>query len=720
MMVYFPRSHSGMPPPDFFKPGLKSLDLNLKTKICTHLELKDLLHLRVVCKWDFSAYILDIIAKEFGADRENLSEREAVEYIGDQIVGIRCLPEHFIETKEEVPDYIATLYKLKKLAKEDFISIYQDSKFTHSLREARFLMQFDGYPNWISKNRSFPSPLFSSVESGDSEAVDYILSNLRDTPYTSYFYKTPTKKRRCLTEVAPLEKAARRGDVKIIESLIASFGKAIASISNSRKKTPLFYAVKSNNPQAVRILLAAGACILSMDGKGDTPLHYAARIGHTIAMYVLIEQGKILFSPPYYHIFISALNSNLDTPLKLAIKNKQLDANKMLLENGALERDEAWIIKSKNGNTLLHYAAGADAIEIIDILIEKAKQEPECFGTGIALDSFISAQNDALETPLHAASFSKSTKALEKLLQNGASVSAINNKGETPLHYAAQTGALDILCILLEHARQLYWDFEEEFDDYLSTQDDSGKTALHYALEFCVNHTHALAVEMLLKYGAKPNLDDYEKTTPLHIAAKGLKFNTSILLPDPEISRNSLSEKAAAALTSQAVDLLLEYGASPNLANAEGETPLHCAAQAYNDKAISALLEIGAQPNSTDRWGNTPLHLAAQVVSAEKNAYLTTFELLLKHHAHVNAINSSKETPLHLLAKYFLGKSHSLKRASKREAIRMLLEKGADLNLTDFIGKTSIDYARQVMTKEEVDALFFENAKKPFSSDGGD
>ena len=56
------------------------------------------------------------------------------------------------------------------------------------------------------------------------------------------------------------------------------------------------------------------------------------------------------------------------------------------------------------------------------------------------------------------------------------------------------------------------------------------------------------------------------------------------------------------------------YGADPNKANDDGETPLYRAARIGETKIVKALLEAGADPNKSDNSGCTPLYWAAAAV----------------------------------------------------------------------------------------------------------
>ena len=62
---------------------------------------------------------------------------------------------------------------------------------------------------------------------------------------------------------------------------------------------------------------------------------------------------------------------------------------------------------------------------------------------------------------------------------------------------------------------------------------------------------------------------------------------------------------------SQAAEILLVAGASPDAKNAVGDTPLTFATQLNRSKLVALLLRYKADINLQDKLGNTPLHIAA-------------------------------------------------------------------------------------------------------------
>ena len=172
------------------------------------------------------------------------------------------------------------------------------------------------------------------------------------------------------------------------------------------------------------------------------------------------------------------------------------------------------------------------------------------------------------------------------------------------------------------------------------------------------------AVRALLRGSANPNVAQGDGLSALHIAAQ--EGNLDI------------------------VKLLLDAKADVAAKTTIGDyTPLHLAAGNGSVAVVSALLDAGADPKAvTSSTGVTPLHLAAKALNGE-----AAVRVLIQKGAPVNAVEtSSGQTALMFAAAYGLGAT-----------VRELLAGGADPSIrteeVDLLQKTVIDREAQTRVR---------------------
>lgn len=178
-------------------------------------------------------------------------------------------------------------------------------------------------------------------------------------------------------------------------------------------------------------------------------------------------------------------------------------------------------------------------------------------------------------TALHDAAERGPARRMELLIEYGANVTLLTRPyKETPLHLATYQGDISKLRVLLGRRA-----------DVVNAQNADGDTTMHLAV---LRFRTMEAIQLLLGYGASMEIRGRDRYTPLQYA----------------ISLD-LEEKAR---------FLLDNGASPNVQDACGRTPLHQAV--VSDKLsldfIKKLVEAGADVNQVDKKRRTALSEAVR------------------------------------------------------------------------------------------------------------
>ena len=320
------------------------------------------------------------------------------------------------------------------------------------------------------------------------------------------------------------------------------------------------------------------------------------------------------------------------------------------------------------GWTPLHLAAKTNAPTMIHILCDKAAEKEATTRLG--------------NTPLLVAALDGAEEAVQTLLQKEANPNAANKARWTPVHYAAATNRAQMIQLLHQHGGELH------------------KTTLkgNSPLSLAVMNDSEEAAALLMQKGSKlGNWRNARNWTALHLAAsKNAPKMLQILSRSAEVDLNAVTDKghtplALAVLQAhlQAVELLLEANASPNVPNTEGWSPLHIAANQDACYMIRLLCVAGANTEIQTKLGNTPLCIAAMRGRNDAAAEL------LKQNANPNARNEFGWSAIHYSAA-----------ANASEMVRQIGQaNGADLDLKTNEGNTALLLAASQGAKGAIKVL---------------
>lgn len=190
---------------------------------------------------------------------------------------------------------------------------------------------------------------------------------------------------------------------------------------------------------------------------------------------------------------------------------------------------------------------------------------------------------------------------------------------------------------------------QEALADYIRCGSDieealpDGTRAMHIAVIFhCPNIVH-----ILITSGADPYSRQESGLTPLHFAAvAGYCDVINILLTRGGVNINARDHSgmtplhhAAVCGRLEAMCLLVAKGASREMQECLGLSPLGCAVRNQQLLAITELIQLGSNVNSKDIHGRTLLHLAAEL------GFVEVAKLLVDGGANKQALNAQQQTP---------------------------------------------------------------------------
>ncbi|XP_076652455.1 E3 ubiquitin-protein ligase mind bomb 1 isoform X5 [Halictus rubicundus] len=303
------------------------------------------------------------------------------------------------------------------------------------------------------------------------------------------------------------------------------------------------------------------------------------------------------------------------TALQAASQNGHSEVIKILLRYKADVE-----IEDKDGDRAVHYAAFGDESGVMALLA----------GAGADLN----ARNKRRQTALHMAVNKGHAGAVRTLLELGCHPSLQDSEGDTPLHDAISKKRDDILALLLDHAADI------------TLTNNNGFNALHHA----ALRGNPSAMRVLLSKLPRPWLVDEKKDdgyTALHLAALNNHVEVAEQLArfgkaDLDLQNVNLQTALHLAVErqhTQIVRLLVREGANLNVADKDGDTPLH---EALRYHTLSQLRQL----QDVQDVGRLLICLGAQGLDKKSSSFIACF--LAAHGADLGLKNKKGQTPLDL------------------------------------------------------------------------
>ncbi|XP_017613989.1 ankyrin repeat-containing protein ITN1-like [Gossypium arboreum] len=351
-----------------------------------------------------------------------------------------------------------------------------------------------------------------------------------------------------------------------------------------------------------QILSKCPSLLLQTNAKGQTPLHYAAKYGHSAIVKLLI---------------------------KSCAKARTGDLEQGTDQGSAVR--EMLRIRDKESNTALHEAARCGNVEVLKALLEFKNPD------------FPYSANEKQETPLYIAARRRgSGRLLTLLLGEFESTPHDRPHGRTALHAAAMAGDAEAIRVILEK------------ENLTKERDEDGHTSLHYAAHL---GSRISVVEELLKRDTSAAYigDDKRGMTPLLMAARQGDVRTVLkiisLCPDccEKVDNKGLNLlhylafRGSFTLYGRSLFKLggieIAYGSLRNLMELKGDfgmTPqevynaLISETQHHKQKQIKELLE----EIENDQVAEEPVHhfplrnVSSESLEKTKNAHLVVAALI--------------------------------------------------------------------------------------------
>ena len=417
-------------------------------------------------------------------------------------------------------------------------------------------------------------------------------------------------------------------------------------------RAALASAAEQRDTAGVRRLLVTGEDVNAAQVDGTTALHWAAYHDDADTAALLVRAGAN----------VNAVNRYGVPPLAQACTNGNATMVNLLLQAGADANATL-----KGGETVLMLAARSGNVAAVKALL--------------ARDARPDARERLGQTALMWAAAEGHTAVARALIDAGASLNATVDSGFPPFFFAVREGRLDTVRALLAAGADAKAMIEPPRPSSSGRRAPARRPGISPLLLAVQNGHFELAIG-LVDAGADPN-DIRTGFTPLHMMAGVRKPDSSDgSEPAPPTGAGRLSSadfvreivKRGAKVNFRLAKGAPKQPATSSSIGSEGATPFLIAADRGDVPLMRLLLQLGADPLLPNFQGTTPLLAAAgagtnepQEEAGEESEAVEAVKMLLDLGADVNSVDGNGDTAMH-------GAAYNISPL----VVKLLAERGAD------------------------------------------
>lgn len=424
-----------------------------------------------------------------------------------------------------------------------------------------------------------------------------------------------------------------------------------AGLASAAPPSPLADAAERREPAAIGKLLQSGSDVNGAQPDGTTALHWAVYHEDKETVEMLLKARAN----------VNAINLYGVPPLAQACTNGNAAIVSLLLAAGADANATL-----KGGESVLMLAARSGNVEVVKALL--------------ARDARPEARERLGQTALMWAAAEGHTAIVRALIGAGADIKATLESGFQPFFFAVRGGHIDTVRVFLEAGVDVNAMMQRVERPGVRQRGPKGPGT--HPLAIAIQNGHYELAIALIDAGANPN-DVRTGFAPLHMIVM-------VRRPDSSDSSDPAVPDGAGRLSStDFVREIVKRGANVNFqlpkgtpkqpntwsaVGSEGATPFLFAADRGDLPLMRLLLKLGADPLLANFDGTTPLMAAAgvgtnepQEEAGDESEALEAVKMLLDLGADVNTVDKNGDTAMH-------GAAFNI----SPRVVKLLAERGAD------------------------------------------